>query len=43
MENSLKLKRGLDLCIEGEAVKGEPVAVPASCAAVIPDDYPGFT
>jgi Na+-transporting NADH:ubiquinone oxidoreductase subunit A len=43
MENSLRLKRGLDLCIEGEATPETLRSVPTTLAAVVPDDFPGFT
>lgn len=42
MNNSLKLKRGLDLKIKGAAAGGDVIRADASEVAVTPDDFPGF-
>lgn len=43
MENILKLKKGLDLPLEGAVAPDAPrVSRPASRVAVTPDDFPGF-
>lgn len=42
MENTLTVKRGLDLSIEGSANWSSPQDCPASLVAVTPDDFPGF-
>lgn len=42
MENSLKLKRGLDLSIAGEASPENIRELACERAAIVPGDYPGF-
>lgn len=42
MNNTLKLKRGLDLRIKGAAAGGDVTPAHASEVAVTPDDFPGF-
>lgn len=43
MENILKLKKGLDLPLEGAVAPDAPrVSIPVAHVAVTPDDFPGF-